>query len=184
MDHYLEIRLLPDPEFPANVLMNALFSKLHRALAGWGGLDVGVSFPDHGKAGLGMRLRLHGSATALAGLMAGDWLKGMRDHSEITAIQPVPAGARHRVVRRVQAKSNPERLRRRRVARGASEDAARAAIPDTAIEHLDLPFVVLTSLSTGQQFRLFIKHQAPADHATPGPFSAYGLSPSSTVPWF
>ena len=32
MDHYLDIRLLPDPEFPAPLLMNALFTKLHRAL--------------------------------------------------------------------------------------------------------------------------------------------------------
>ena len=37
MDTYLEIRLLPDPEFVPTMLMNALFSKLHRGLVEQGG---------------------------------------------------------------------------------------------------------------------------------------------------
>lgn len=32
MDHYLDIRVLPDPEFSAQTLLEALFAKLHRAL--------------------------------------------------------------------------------------------------------------------------------------------------------
>jgi CRISPR-associated endonuclease Csy4 len=32
MDHYLDIRLRPDPYFPEAMLMGALYSKLHRAL--------------------------------------------------------------------------------------------------------------------------------------------------------
>jgi CRISPR-associated endonuclease Csy4 len=32
MDHYLEIRVLPDPEFSEEMLMAALVAKLHRAL--------------------------------------------------------------------------------------------------------------------------------------------------------
>ena len=187
MDHYLDVRLLPDPEFPAPLLMNALFAKLHRALVSHGTGDVGVSFPEHARSGpgLGARLRLHGSAAALARLMAQDWLRGMRDHCICGETQPVPASVAYRAVRRVQAHSNPERERRRLIARkGLSEEAARAAIPDNHARRLDLPYITLASHSTGQQFRLFIEH-GPLQHtATSGPFSAYGLSPTATLPWF
>ena len=59
MDAYLELQLLPDPEFPPAMLMNALFAKLHRALVSHGEGRIGISFPDVGKkAGqLGQRLR-------------------------------------------------------------------------------------------------------------------------------
>lgn len=46
MDHYLEIRVLPDPEFSSEMLMAALFAKLHRVLGARGQGDIGVSFPD------------------------------------------------------------------------------------------------------------------------------------------
>lgn len=184
MDHYLEIRLLPDPEFPVNVLMNALFSKLHRGLVAYGGQDVGVSFPEHKHARLGQCLRLHGSTAALNALMACHWLTGMRDHCVTGVIQPVPESSIYRIVRRIQAKSNPERLRRRRITRGATEQQALSAIPDHVVEYLLLPFVTVTSRSTSQQFRLFIDHQPLLSQPIHGCFSAYGLSSSATVPWF
>jgi CRISPR-associated endonuclease Csy4 len=185
MDSYLDLTLLPDPEFAANLLLNALYAKLHRVLAGQGGGDIGVSFPKVSDKGLGSVLRLHGSAAALATLNATDWLAGMRDHLAISAVKPVPAGAKHRLVRRVQTKSNPERLRRRLIKRkGIDAEQARQAIPDSKAKSLSLPFVVLRSQSTGQQFRLFIEHRPLRAQALEGPFSAYGLSPTATVPWF
>jgi CRISPR-associated endonuclease Csy4 len=185
MDAYLDITLLPDPEFPPAILMNALFGKLHRGLVGLGGQDIGVSFPDVKGMTLGRRLRLHGQTADLASLMASVWLTGMRDHVELGTVGPVPSHAGHRVIRRVQAKSNPERLRRRMVARkGVDAELARQTIPDSAAETLRLPYLVLKSQSTGQQFRLFIEHRPVQEHAVGGPFSAYGLSPTATVPWF
>ncbi|QXP85901.1 type I-F CRISPR-associated endoribonuclease Cas6/Csy4 [Methylococcus sp. Mc7] len=187
MDAYLEIRLLPDPEFAATVLMNALFGKLHRGLVEHGSGCIGVSFPDisNKPRSLGTRLRLHGSAAELEKLMALNWLTGMRDHTEIGEIAAVPADAVQRIVRRVQAKSNPERLRRRLIARrGVSNEQAEQAIPDTAAERLELPYVVLASRSTGQQFRLFVEHRPVQEQAVSGTFSAYGLSATATVPWF
>ncbi len=187
MDYYLEIRLLPDPEFPATTLMNALFSKFHRGLVGHGEGAIGVSFPDvkDARRGLGNRLRLHGSAADLRDFMGADWLTGMRDHVAIDGPAPVPAGARHRIVRRVQAHSNPERERRRLIARkGVSPEEALAAIPNRRAEQLDLPFLLLSSRSTGQQFRLFVEHLPIADESRPGNFGSYGLSPATTIPWF
>lgn len=187
MDHYVDIRLLPDPEFPPSMLMNALFAKLHRALVDTDTSAVGVSFPAHSlqPLSLGERLRLHGDAPELARIMSRDWLRGMHDHTEVHGPIGVPGGAAHRAVRRVQAKSNPERLRRRLIKRsGVDHDTALEAIPDQAAELLDLPFVTLKSRSSGQTFRLFIEHGPTASEPTPGRFGHYGLSRGATVPWF
>ncbi|MFZ1859087.1 MAG: type I-F CRISPR-associated endoribonuclease Cas6/Csy4 [Candidatus Competibacter sp.] len=187
MDAYLEIRLLPDPEFAPTILMNALFSKLHRALAQSSG-NIGVSFPDveAKKPALGQRLRLHGNPADLAALMASNWLVGMRDHTAVTGIAEVPAHAKARVVRRVHEKSSLERQRRRVVKRkGVSAEQARELLPDSVtIKPLKLPYVTVSSRSTDQKFRLFIEHLAVQEHAVTGTFNAYGLSPTATVPWF
>jgi CRISPR-associated endonuclease Csy4 len=117
--------------------------------------------------------------------MSQGWLTGMRDHVAVSEIATVPACVGYRVVRRVQAKSSPERLRRRLIARkDLTAEQAVLAIPDSAAETLRLPFLTLKSLSTGQRFRLFIEHLPVQDQASPGSFSAYGLSASATVPWF
>jgi CRISPR-associated endonuclease Csy4 len=85
----------------------------------------------------------------------------------------------------VQAHSNPERERRRLIARkGVSPEEALAAIPNRRAEQLDLPFLLLSSRSTGQQFRLFVEHLPIADESRPGNFGSYGLSPATTIPWF
>jgi CRISPR-associated endonuclease Csy4 len=187
MDHYLEIRLLPDPEFAPTVLMNALFAKLHRALASLASGRIGICFPDAQSKPptLGNRLRLHGSKSELQALLALNWLTGMRDHIRTQGPTPVPSATQHRTVRRVQAKSNPERLRRRLMKRkGIDADSARQVIPDNAAERLQLPFVTVKSNSNGQQYRLFIDHRPPVDTPVAGQFSHYGLSPSTTIPWF
>lgn len=187
MDHYLEIRLLPDPELKSTVLMSALFAKLHRALVELESTSIGVSFPgaDPQRPGLGDLLRLHGRSDDLQRLIDLQWLIGMRDHTAVRGPAPIPRQVGYRVVRRVQAKSSPERLRRRLAKRkGIDAEAAFRAIPQHAMELLDLPYVTLNSRSTEQQFRLFIEQGPLLDKAVDGSFSRYGLSPTATVPWF
>jgi len=187
MDHYIDIRLLPDPEFPPNLLMNALYAKLHRGLVEWGNNRIGVSFPEHDdeKPTLGKQLRLHGSEQSLSKLMNHNWLQGMSDHIHVTAIKPIPTPKGYRRVHRVQAKSSPGRLRRRYMRRHhVDEQSARQAIPDSVTETLALPYITIGSKSTGQRFRLFIKHDLIVDHPAAGLFNHYGLSPEATIPWF
>lgn len=205
MDHYVDIRVQPDAEFAPAMLMAALFTKLHKALAAGAHQDIGVSFPQmevgdaapaptptrasrigaHPRYVLGQVLRLHGARMALHKLLTTDWLTGMRDHVACGAVLAVPTDARHRVVSRVQAKSSPERLRRRQMRRhGLTADQAQERIPDSAAEMLNLPFLTLRSQSTGQTFRLFIRLGPEQATAVPGEFGAYGLSPQTTVPWF
>ena len=185
MDYYINIRIRPDPEFPSTVLMNALYAKFHRALVELKSDEIGVSFPDYSPKQLGKRLRLHGSFNSLSQLMDLNWLTGMRDHIELSPITLVPANTKYCCVRRVQAKSSAERLRRRLMRRkGLDEQEARLRIPDTVANYLNLPFVTLNSQSTGQHFRLFIQHQEIQTESVLGKFSAYGLSPTATVAWF
>lgn len=201
MDHYVDIRLQPDAEFAPAMLMAALFTKLHKALVVGAHQDIGVSFPQmdegdappvrasrsgaHPRYALGQVLRLHGTSQALHTLLITDWLTGMRDHVACGAVLPVPTDTRHRVVSRVQAKSSPERLRRRQMRRhGLTAEQAQERIADNAAEMLNLPFLTLSSQSTGQTFRLFIRLGAEQATAVQGVFGAYGLSPHTTVPWF
>lgn len=189
MDHYVEFRLLPDPEFPQAVLMEALFAKLHRALVQWGQGDIGVSFPAAGRDHLGDRLRLHGSEGTLSAFMAHAWLQGMADHLDALPLQPIPAHHQHCLVRRVQAQSSPERQRRRLIRRlgqrlGISPAEAAAQIGHCPAVRLDLPSLSVRSVSTGQRFRLFVDQQGLRDQPLSGGFNAYGLSQGATVPWF
>lgn len=188
MWYYVDIRIRPDMEFPAHQLMSALYAKLHRALVQNGMTTVGVAFPSYclSPPDLGATLRLLGPASDLDRLMARDWLQGMRDHVAGTPISEVPANAGYRRLRRVQAKSSPERLRRRQMRRhGFTEDEARAAVPASVAERLKLPFVEVASASTGQQFRIFLQLGEAESQAPLTPeFNAYGLSSTSTIPWF
>jgi len=187
MTHYLDIHLLRNPEFPLHQLMAVLYTKLHRALVQAGASTIGVCFPGYDEAvpQLGTQLRLVGPHGDLARLMEQHWLNGMCDHVTVHPIAAVPAHAVHRTLRRVQAKSSPERLRRRQMKRhGLSEAQARSRIPDTAAEMLRLPFVSLASGSTGQTFRLYLRLNRAQRDPEQGCFNAYGLSSSATVPWF
>lgn len=189
MDYYIELAIVPDPEFPQPLLMNALFGKLHRALAALSRQDIGVSFPSycegHQKRTLGHMLRLHGTQAALTELMGTDWLKGMRDHIDITGCQPIPSPCGYRQVQRRQFKTNAERMRRRRASRhGETLEEARYHIPDSVIRSVELPFVQLNSQSTHQKFCLFISHSELMAYPTRGTFNAYGLSSTATIPWF
>ncbi|GAB4089097.1 type I-F CRISPR-associated endoribonuclease Cas6/Csy4 [Hydrogenophaga soli] len=183
--HFVDIDVRPDEDFPSSQLMAALYARLHRALVTHGQGDIGVSFPGHTSRWLGNRLRLHGRADALGQLMAQDWLKGMRDHVDLTPATPVPSPVKHRLVKRVQTQSNPERLRRRLMRRHSltAEEAAQR-IPDSAAQWADLPWVWMRSSSTSQSFRLMVAHEPLTAEPQPGGFSAYGLSLGATVPWF
>ncbi|WP_338858947.1 type I-F CRISPR-associated endoribonuclease Cas6/Csy4 [Serratia marcescens] len=184
MDHYQDVRVLPDPEFSEPTLLSALFAKLHRALAAYGKGDIGISFPQMQRTP-GAILRLHGSHEALTALVGFDWMKGLRDYTDLSLIQAVPTETAFRTVSRVQVKSSVERIRRRVVRKGwLTEEQARERIPMANEQRTSLPFIALKSLSTGQHFRLFLKQGQLQERPTPGVFSFYGLSASATVPWF
>ncbi|WP_253377956.1 type I-F CRISPR-associated endoribonuclease Cas6/Csy4 [unidentified bacterial endosymbiont] len=184
MDHYLEIRVLPDPEFSEEMLMAALVAKLHRVLGQRGKGDIGISFPAH-DIKPGAILRLHGSLPALNELELLAWRKGLSDYCICADIKPVPAVSTWRCVNRVQVKSSAQRLMRRSVKKGwITEQEAQQRLRTAEDARTDLPWLNLRSLSSGQSFRLFIRHGELLCAPVAGTFSTYGLSATATVPWF
>jgi CRISPR-associated endonuclease Csy4 len=185
MDHHLDIRLMEVPEFSAPILMNVLFSQLHRALVDASQGDIAVSFPAMLGQSLGNHLRIHGSVEALNRLEQLPWRKGLNEYMNVTAICPSPFSEQHCLVSRIQVKSNADRLRRRAMKRhGITYQQACQQIPDTVAKQLDLPFVQINSQSTQQTFRLFIKQSLCAPLQADLAFSKYGLSNTASVPWF
>ena len=188
MDYYIDINLLPDPEFQPTLLMNALFAKLHRVLVQLDNRHLGVSFPEVDKSSpaLGSKLRIHGPLDEIKKLMSQNWLTGMQDHVDVRDISEAPREVQYRRVKRVQVKSSAERLRRRYRKRHPDipEKEVIARIPDSAEKRLKLPFLRLKSLSTGQHFCLFLEYLPPQQHPIQGAFNTYGLSGEATVPWF
>lgn len=183
MDHYWDLTVLPDPEFQATTLINALYAKLHRAMAQSAPGQIGVSFPKVDKT-LGNTLRLHGSQAHLNRLAGGDWLRGMADYIRAGAVAPIPDKVRYRWVRRVQAKSVHNK-RKRSVAKGwLSEEEAKLRIPDNQYRALKLPYAQLRSLSNGNTMRVYIEHGPLGDTPVAGAFNSYGLSRETTIPWF
>ncbi|MDO3383305.1 type I-F CRISPR-associated endoribonuclease Cas6/Csy4 [Gilvimarinus algae] len=187
MDHYQDISILPDPEFSLALLMGALYNKLHRALVEQKATNIGVSFPEYTvkPKSVGGVLRLHSDKPSLHRLQELGWLTGMRDHTDVSEILPVPSEKSYQCVTRRQFKTNAERLRRRRMKRkGESYDEACQAIPATVEKKPDVPYVTIRSASTGQSFCLFIDQRGVGPNSQGGEFNSYGFSQTATVPLF
>ncbi|MAQ99987.1 MAG: type I-F CRISPR-associated endoribonuclease Cas6/Csy4 [Oceanospirillaceae bacterium] len=183
MDKYIDITLMPDPEFETQQLMNALFSKLHRAIGEAAPGEIGVSFPKAGKR-LGDQLRLHGTQESLAALMAMPWLQGMRDYCQVSDCKSVPDNVQYRTVRRIQAKSAHNK-RKRSIRKGwLTEEEALERIPEEQQKVLKQPFIQMRSLSNGNPMRVYVEHGPVRDEPVTGEFNSYGLSAQATIPWF
>ena len=181
MDHYIDIKVLSDPEFDTTTLMNALYSKLHRVLATTDEGKVGVSFP-HSKNTPGDLLRLHAELSVLEQLMDKGWLKGLSDYTHVAEIKVVPDQTQYIRVKRIQSKMTAARLRRA-VKRGSmSVPEAETLLAQRKL--LKKPFFQLQSSSTSRKFPLFIEQDELQPEAIKGTFSSYGLSDKATVPWF
>jgi len=183
MDHYIDITLLPDPEFKATVLMNAVYSKLHKTLCEKNTSDIGVSFPTHKKT-LGNVLRIHSSEQKLSALKQQEWLGGMKGYCEVSDISPVPEKVKHQTVGRKQSNMSEAKLKRL-IKRGSiSQDEAGQYRLKMSTKALDNPFLELVSASNGHKHRRYIQFGELREQATDGEFDSFGLSKTATVPWF
>lgn len=184
MEYYLDIQLLPDPEFNEQTLLNALFAKFHRAMNKVAQGQVAVSFPDVKNKRLGGKLRLHGRAEPLNTLMAENWLQGMKDYCSFSDIKEAPAGCKYRVVKRVQVKSAHNK-RKRSIAKGwLTEIEAIKQIPENPLATDKLPYLEVKSLSNSNRMRVYVEHGSLMDQPLQGKLNSYGLSAEVTIPWF
>ncbi|WP_299314227.1 type I-F CRISPR-associated endoribonuclease Cas6/Csy4 [uncultured Halomonas sp.] len=188
MDWYADLHVASAGALPPHRAIGELFGDLHRALYDLSADDVGISLPEH-RSGPdrtpGGCLRLHSSKERLTALLRGGLLAKHLGVVECGGVQPVPAGAKHRVVRRRQFNTGgPSRARRYARRHGVSLVEASRIYSRLAARALETPFLKVASRSTGQAFSLFIEHDDLQDAPVPGAFSLYGLSRGATVPWF
>lgn len=183
MDHYIDILLLPDPEFPLPILMSALFSKFHKALCDLQATDIGVNFPKHGE-NLGSLMRIHGNFKVLVKLQDLKWIGPMMGYCKVGNILPVPPKVKYCTVFRKQPTMSPAKLRRL-IKRGSiAEDETNRYKSKMLSQSLTEPYVELTSNSTGRRHKRFISFGPLQNKPVTGCFDQFGFSKTATVPWF
>ena len=191
---YQEITLLPNPEVGLNFLWSKVFQQIHLGLVEMQDerkrAPIGVGFPkyrvEEKRFTLGDKCRLFAAdEDMLQRFDTQKRLARLNDYVHCTGVRPVPANiSGHAVYRRVQLKTNPQRLARRYAKRhGIGLDEALLCYKGMEPVSIRTPFIRLKSLSSGEAFCLWIDKVA-ASEASAGSFSCYGLSATGTVPEF
>ncbi|RKZ81373.1 MAG: type I-F CRISPR-associated endoribonuclease Cas6/Csy4 [Gammaproteobacteria bacterium] len=193
MKSYVDITLLPNADIALYFLWEKVYQQIHIALVeaqdGNGKVNIGVSWPEYDseKFQLGSKLRiLAASSENIEALNLRSWLARLSDYVHITLIRPVPVSIDgYAVFKRIQLKSNNERLARRRAKRKkTSLEEALAYFGDRKEVYSRAPYIRLRSHSSGKRYRLFIaKEETDTTDMNEG-FSTYGLSSKSSVPLF
>tara|TARA_R110001592_G_scaffold347466_2_gene641009 strand:+ start:4791 stop:5342 length:552 start_codon:yes stop_codon:yes gene_type:complete len=183
MNSYFDIELKPDAEMRENVLMNKVYTKLHKALFDAKATDIGVSFPQY-KVVLGKVLRVHSNVEHLVQLQNSDWLGGLAGYCAISDIQTIPVETKYRMVSRVQSNMTQSKLNRL-IKRGSITDSeVKAYKAKMFSKGLDNPYLELESESNGNKHRRYIQFGEFVDKPVLGEFDSFGLSKTATVPWF
>jgi len=183
MQHYIDIQLKPDAEMRENVLLNKVYTKLHKALFDLNSNSIGVSFPEY-KIKLGKTIRVHGEQAMLNDLQGLNWLGGLSGYCNVSDILIVPENCKHRIISRKQANSTEAKLRRL-IKRGSIKtEEIKSYKAKMFSQGLDNPFVELESGSNGHKHRRFIEFGHILENALAGEFDKFGLSKTATIPWF
>lgn len=194
MNFYIEITLLPNPDINLFSLWSKTFQQIHLASVEMqddlNQVPVGISFPEYviGEkySVLGGKCRLFALDEAtLVRFDASKWLSRLSDYVHCTGIRPVPEKLEgYANYRRLQPKTNKERLARRYAVRHQVDyEEALKRYGEMAAVNVPMPFIRINSLSNGRTFCLWI-NKTPATEPQSGTFSTYGLSSSATVPEF
>lgn len=183
MKHYIDITLLPDAEIPATVIMNATYTKLHKALCDFDSVNVGVSFPKY-KVTLGHTLRLHGNQSDLAALQQQNWLGGMSGYCNLSEVLLIPENVQHRTISRKQSTMTQAKLNRL-IKRGSiTEGEIKQYKAKMFTKGLDNPYLELQSSSNGHKHRRYLEFGELRANPVEGVFDQFGLSKTATIPWF
>lgn len=180
MDSYVDLRIEPQQEQKTSNLLGSVFGQLHYVLVDRDKGDVGVSFPKAHAIGLGDTLRLHSQTSVLEEVISAKRMHRLNDYYRTSAISGIPNEHQWRVVKRQQPKMTASKVRRL-LARGSISIQEAEAYCST-LTKISLPFLQLTSASTGQPFKLFIEQvesEAPLEVAK---FNTYGFG--GRIPWF
>lgn len=183
MNYYIDVLIKPDAEMRMNVLLNSLYTKLHKALCDLHSTNIGVSFPKY-EVTLGNVLRIHSNESALKALQDKNWVGGMIGYCEVSDVKPVPANVQYRSVSRKQTTMSNAKLKRLQQRGSISQDDVKQYKAKMFSKGLDNPYVELVSGSTGHRHRRYIEFGPLMDNPVDGDFDQFGLSKTATVPWF
>ncbi len=193
MNHYIDLKIIPDAEIPLYFIRNKVVTKLHKALHDQNQKNIGISFPNY-KVKLGDIIRLHGSQADLQTLQDSNWLGGLSGYCEASEILPVPETIEgYRTVSRIQPTMTLAKLKKRieyQKANGilkTDEDIVAYEKQYKAkmfASSLDNPYLELQSASTGELYRIFIELGEIQSQPVAGEFNHFGLSKVATIPWF
>lgn len=183
MNHYIDIVIQPDAEMRLNVLLNAVYTKLHKALCDLASVDIGVSFPKYATT-LGDVVRVHGDQAALNDLQGLAWLGGISGYCNISGILPVPGGVKYRVISRKQSTMSQSKAKRLILRGSITESELKGYRAAMFNKGLDNAYVEVISSSNGHKYRRYFEFGPVIDTPIAGSFDQFGLSKSATVPWF
>lgn len=195
MKFYQEIKIMPNPKVPLNMVQQQVFRQLHLALADLKEkaphLSIGVSFPEYigsgSKKRLGRTIRLFAKDKKTFFMLY--LLKYFRDLMKSVRISQVNFLPKEKikgyaVFSRKQVATSAERLARHRIKTRNDMDMETAIkYYEGRVKMLHLPFVLMKSASNGHHFRLFIDMKL-VEKPVKGEFTTYGLSYDATVPLF
>ena len=183
MDSYIEITIKPDAEMRENVLLNKVYTKLHKALVTLKSDCIGVSFPNY-KVRLGRVVRIHSNDAMLHDLTGLNWLGGLVGYCDVSDIQVVPSECGYRTISRIQSTMSQSKLKRL-IKRGSiSDEQVKSYKAKMFTKGLDNPYFELESGSNGHKHRRYLQFGEIKKEPAQGCFDEFGLSKTATVPWF
>lgn len=184
MDHYFDVEIQPDAEMRENLLLNKVYTKLHKGLCDVNSTNIGVSFPAY-KILLGRVIRVHGNNQLLSEFQAVNWLGGLSGYCKVSEILAIPQQVKYRKVSRWQSNMSESNLRRL-IKRGSITQAEIKAYKGKmfATQMTTLPYLELESTSSGKFHRRYIQMNELCDNSVNGDFDTFGLSKTATIPWF
>jgi len=183
MDYYIDIRIKPDAEMRQNVLLNKVYTKLHKTLWELNSSDIGISFPEW-KVLLGKVIRVHSSQARLEQLQAKNWLGGLSGYCHVSVTQAIPQQVLYRRISRARSNMSQSKLNRL-IKRGSiSPSETKAYRAKMFASGIDNPYLELESSSNGHKHRRYVQFSELLDKAKSGKFDSFGLSKEATIPWF
>ena len=183
MDYYIDIKIKPDAEMRENVLLNKVYSKLHKTLFSLKSTSIGVSFPKYNVM-LGDVIRIHASQEKLDDLQKSDWLGGLIGYCDLTQPLSVPADVSYRTVSRKQTNMSQAKLNRLLKRGTIKQEEVKNYRAKMFQQGIDNPYLELESGSNGHKHRRYIAFSTMSNEPVTGSFDQFGLSKEATIPWF
>jgi CRISPR-associated endonuclease Csy4 len=183
MDFYIDITIQPDVEMPINRLLNALYTKFHKALCDLKSTPLGISFPAY-KILLGNKMRIHGSSVNLSELQRINWIGGLLGYCDVSEILSVPIDCQYRTVGRKQTTMSQSKLNRLLKRGSITEQEIKQYRAKMFTRGLDNPYIEMDSGSSGHKHRRYLEFGELKQQPIIGQYDQFGLSKTATVPWF